>query len=234
MKHFLLNVLTTTVLLSITACSNPQPGPDKTLSGAVLGAGWGAGAGGVIGHQVGNAGGGAAIGAGFGLAEGALIGGGFDLTESALLKQQDQLTTMEAINAANRAQLGTIIQTLDNAASTPSGSGIYQVFFDPDATGLQAGAVANLQVIADSIRKSPRAYEVYVVGHTDDTGNIKHNESLAQARARTVSGYLASRGISVDQITVKSYGSKQPLATNKTPAGRQLNRRVDVYISPDK
>lgn len=235
MKRSFFHLIPLTALACLLAsCANPQPGPDKTLGGTVLGAGWGAGAGAVVGNQLGSPGEGVAIGAGFGAVQGAMIGGGLDTTESAMLAQEKELSTLQALNAANRAQLGSLIAMYDNSVATDVGNGIYQVFFDPDATSLRKGAVANLEVIAASIQKSPRAHNVHVVGHTDDTGDPKHNERLAEARAKTVGDYLAARGISMDQITVKSQGAKQPIATNATQVGRQLNRRVDVYITPDR
>jgi len=91
--------------------------------------------------------------------------------------------------------------------------------------------MTNLEAIAESIKSSNVVRKVHVVGHTDDTGSAKYNETLSHARAATVSTYLSSRGIATDQIDVKSMGATKPIATNATEAGRQLNRRVDVYIS---
>ncbi|MCB0354302.1 MAG: OmpA family protein [Bdellovibrionales bacterium] len=221
-------------LFSVFGCSNPQPGPDKTLGGAVLGAGWGAGAGAVAGNQVEHPGEGVAIGAGFGAVSGALTGAGFDLNESALLEQENALASLRTSNIGNRRQLVQIQDKLDSYARSASLGGVYQVFFDPDATNLRAGAVANLQTIAESMQRNPSAYRIHVVGHSDDNGTPEYNERLALARARTVSGYLAARGISMDQIMVSSFGAERPIATNATPVGRQLNRRVDVFLEGDK
>lgn len=215
-------------------CSNPQPGPDKTASGAVLGAAWGAGAGAVIGNQIGNVGPGAGVGAGFGAVGGMLAGAGYDLNESELLRQEQELASLKMSNTANRRELGHLQARLDDLVTTDLGGGVYQVFFDADTTSLRAGATANLEAIATSIQRNPSAHRIHVVGHTDDSGSKDHNEKLAQARARTVSAYLSARGISADQIEVNSYGSKRPIASNTTPVGRQLNRRVDIYIAADR
>lgn len=215
---------------SLTACSNPQPGPDKTIAGAVLGAGWGAGAGAVIGNQVSYAGEGAAIGSGFGLVGGALSGAGYDLAEGGQLENERQLAALKIQNLSNQRELENIQGRLDDAVVSPEAGGVYQVFFDEDGTSLRGGSVANLEVIAESIKSSPRAYVINVVGHSDDTGEPQYNERLAESRARSVSAYLGSRGISMDQIKVSSHGSTRPIASNGSPVGRQLNRRVDVYI----
>ncbi len=218
-------------LLVCISCSNPQPGPDKTIAGTVLGAGWGAGAGAVVGNQVDSTGKGIAVGAGFGAIAGLLAGGGFDLGEGALLKQDRELAALKLRNVGTQLELEKIQGTLDRAALTDASIGIYQVFFDEDATSLRAGAVANLEVLAEAIKINPHVGTVNVVGHTDDTGVADYNDRLAIARANSVSAYLGARGISVDQIKTSGQGASKPIASNSTKAGRQLNRRVDVFVS---
>ena len=103
------SLLRTSLVVSLAAaavgCSNPQPGPDKTAAGALLGAGWGAGAGAVIGHQVSYAGEGAAIGAGFGAVAGALSGGGYDLAEGTQLDHERQLAALKVQNITNQREM---------------------------------------------------------------------------------------------------------------------------------
>jgi len=223
-------ILTTTSLTS-TGCSNPQPGPDKTAAGAILGAAWGAGAGAVVGNQVSIPEKGVAVGAGFGAAAGLLTGLGYDLQEGVNLEQNRQLASLKIQSAANERQLAKLQGHLDNGRGGDSLDSVYQVFFDEDQTNLRSGAVSNLETVAEAIKNSNAVRMVHVAGHTDDTGNTKYNESLSHARATSVSAYLAARGIAVDQISVKSFGATKPIATNRTAAGRQLNRRVDVYVS---
>jgi outer membrane protein OmpA-like peptidoglycan-associated protein len=228
----LLRLSTISVLAVISAlgCSNPQPGPDKTIAGTVLGAGWGAGAGAVIGNQVDSTGKGVAVGAGFGAVAGALSGAGYDLSEGAQLRQDRELASLKIQNLANQRELQAVQNKLDQAVTGEAPTGVYQVFFDENATSLRAGAISNLEVIADSIKGSARAYVINVVGHSDDAGNAEYNEKLSESRARAVSAYLGSRGIAMDQIKVSSFGSTRPIATNSTQVGRQLNRRVDIYL----
>jgi outer membrane protein OmpA-like peptidoglycan-associated protein len=160
-----------------------------------------------------------------------LSGAGYDLAEGTQLDHERQLASLKIQNTANQRELERVQARLDDAVGAEIGGGVYQVFFDEDATNLRAGAVANLEVIAESIKANPRAYTINVVGHTDDSGSPEYNERLAEARARAVSAYLGSRGIAMDQIKVTSYGSTRPIATNSNAVGRQLNRRVDVYLS---
>lgn len=217
-------------LCILTACANPQPGPDKTAEGTILGGAWGAGAGAVIGNQVSTSGMGAGLGAGFGAAAGLLNGIAYDRMESNLIRQDNQITALEARNRANLVGLAALQESLDNQIAAGSFSGIYQVFFDEDSTTLKSGAIANIQTVAESIKVNPAARVVHVIGHTDDTGNPEHNRRLAEGRAREVHAYLIARGISADQVKVSSFGSERPIASNSTPQGRQLNRRVDIYF----
>lgn len=220
------------LLLSMcVSCSNPQPGPDKTVAGTVLGAGWGAGAGAVVGNQVDSTGKGIAVGAGFGAVAGMLAGGGFDMGEGALLKQDRELAALKIRNVGTQLELEKIQGNLDRAALTDASIGVYQVFFDEDATSLRAGAVSNLEVLAEAIKTNPHVGTVNVVGHTDDTGVAEYNDQLALARANSVSAYLGARGISTSRIKTSGQGASKPIASNATQAGRQLNRRVDVFVS---
>ncbi len=228
MRYFL-PLLISLLCLQVSACSNPQPGPDKSFGGMLLGAGWGAGAGAVVGNQISATGEGAAVGAGFGAVHGAMSGIGYDMQEGAMLDQERALASLKVQNMANRNQIAQLQATLDRTDPGALG-GVYQVFFDPDATSFRAGTVSNLEVIARSLQKSPYAHVVHVVGHADDSGSPDHNERLAEARARAVAGFLSAKGISSDQIQVKSFGAKRPIATNESDIGRQLNRRVDIYI----
>jgi outer membrane protein OmpA-like peptidoglycan-associated protein len=219
------------ILFALTVGCSPEPGPDKTAAGAILGAGWGAGAGAVVGNQISYTGEGAAVGAGLGFVNGALTGGVWDMAEATQLEHERQLAALKVQNISNRRQLKQLQGQLDRAIHASISGGVYQVFFDTDETSLKAGSIANLEVIANSIQQSAKAHVIQVVGHSDDSGSPDYNERLAEARARSVSAYLASHGISSDQIQVSSFGSKRPMATNGTDIGRQLNRRVDIYIS---
>lgn len=218
----------------LCACSRPQPGPDKTVGGALLGAGWGAGTGAVIGHQLSYAGEGTAIGAGFGAVAGATSGATYDFIEQTQIEQENELAALRTQNAANAQSLAQLQFRLDQAISSDIAGGIYQVFFDPDQSNLRSGSIANLELIAEQIKSSPFAYAVNVVGHADDAGDPKYNERLAEARARNVSAYLSGRGLSLGQIKVQSFGSKRPIASNTSETGRQLNRRVDVFIGKNE
>jgi OOP family OmpA-OmpF porin len=75
--------------------------------------------------------------------------------------------------------------------------------------------------------------QVVVEGHTDSTGSDEVNEHLSQQRAEAVMEYLiANKTLPTDKIIAVGYGSVRPLASNETPQGRAINRRIDVIITP--
>ncbi len=69
---------------------------------------------------------------------------------------------------------------------------------------------------------------VIATGHTDSIGTERYNQKLSERRAAAVKAYLESKGIPGAKITTIGKGETQPVATNKTAAGRQKNRRVDM------
>jgi len=73
---------------------------------------------------------------------------------------------------------------------------------------------------------------VEVAGHTDSTGAESYNQELSQRRADSVAAYLRSRKVNGERLLIIGAGESYPVATNDTPAGRQLNRRVEITIVP--
>jgi OOP family OmpA-OmpF porin len=70
-----------------------------------------------------------------------------------------------------------------------------------------------------------------IAGHTDSTGTDEYNQWLSERRAEAVRDRLVKEhGVDLGRLTVKGYGEKQPMATNKTASGRRLNRRVDMVV----
>ena len=72
--------------------------------------------------------------------------------------------------------------------------------------------------------------KVRVDGHTDATGTEEYNQWLSEKRAASVKKFLEDAGVSSSRISTKGLGQGNPVADNKTPEGRQQNRRVEVII----
>lgn len=73
-------------------------------------------------------------------------------------------------------------------------------------------------------------WKLLISGHTDNKGDAKKNMKLSKDRAEAVKKYLASKGVDVSKLTAEWFGQTKPIADNKTPEGRQKNRRVEMKI----
>jgi outer membrane protein OmpA-like peptidoglycan-associated protein len=86
-----------------------------------------------------------------------------------------------------------------------------------------------LNELAELMKKKPE-WKLKLSGHTDNVGNPAKNMDLSKRRATAVKVYLKAQGIKDDRFIVKWYGITRPIADNKTPEGRQRNRRVEMLI----
>lgn len=111
---------------------------------------------------------------------------------------------------------------------TISGDGL----FDFDKATIRPDLAAKLdQIVAESPELKSKGYtKVDIVGHTDSVGSEAYNQSLSERRAESTADYLVSKGIPRNVITTSGMGESQPVATNETAEGRQLNRRVEITI----
>ena len=78
------------------------------------------------------------------------------------------------------------------------------------------------------IRDSPNT-TVRIIGHTDASGTDAINNPLSMERAASTRDYLVARGVPISRIAIDGVGSRQPVASNDTAAGRAQNRRVEIY-----
>ncbi|MEJ2309435.1 MAG: OmpA family protein [Gammaproteobacteria bacterium] len=111
---------------------------------------------------------------------------------------------------------------------TLSGDGL----FDFNKATIRPDLAAKLDdIIANSAELKSKGYSsIVIVGHTDSVGSDAYNQGLSERRAASTADYLVSRGIPRDVITTSGMGESQPVATNETAEGRQLNRRVEITI----
>jgi outer membrane protein OmpA-like peptidoglycan-associated protein len=75
------------------------------------------------------------------------------------------------------------------------------------------------------------AYSVSVEGYTDSTGSDAINDKLSNERAKVCADYILSKEIAADRVSSVGFGSKNPIADNKTAAGRAKNRRTEFNLS---
>lgn len=103
--------------------------------------------------------------------------------------------------------------------------------FDVGKADLKPAGKSELDAMVSKIKDNNTQIEqVTVTGHTDSAGASDYNRKLSERRAEAVKAYLVSRGLSSDRIVTRGAGDSEPVASNKTAAGRTQNRRVDIDI----
>lgn len=103
------------------------------------------------------------------------------------------------------------------------------ILFDLNKSSIRKSSYDALDAIVDIMKEYENA-EFHIAGFTDSSGRSAYNLKLSKERAASVRSYLVSHGIEAGQITSEGYGEQYPIATNKTAAGRQQNRRVEVSL----
>lgn len=183
----------------------------KSQKGAVIGAGSGAVIGGIIGKNKNNTAIGAIIGATVGGAAGAVIGDIMDKKAEKLKEGLGENAKVERVGEGVKL-------TMDN-----------NLLFDFGSSVLLPTTKTSLRTVADNLKKDTQI-ELLVEGNTDSIGSNEFNKKLSEMRARAVSNFLITEGISSNRIKVVGMGEGNPIASNSTEMGRQQNRRVEIGI----
>jgi outer membrane protein OmpA-like peptidoglycan-associated protein len=207
-------VLVSLIAATLSGCAANDPN-QKTKTGAAVGAAAGA----LLGYAVDDGAGGVLAGA----AVGALAGGGVGYYMD---KQQQE---MEAALADERARNELKIQQLENETLKIDISS--EVSFDFDSASLKSAFTPTLNKVADILQRYPNTI-IHVLGHTYSVGSESYNMKLSERRAQSVVDYLSTEGVSSSRLFAIGKGESEPRATNDTEAGRQLNRRVELFVKP--
>jgi OOP family OmpA-OmpF porin len=102
-------------------------------------------------------------------------------------------------------------------------------FFDFDKYVLKPEGRAKLDDLVSKI-KDVNLEVIIAVGHTDWIGTVQYNQKLSVRRAEAVKAYLVSKGIEKNRVYTEGKGKSQPIADNRTAAGRAQNRRVEIEV----
>lgn len=208
------SVLLLTLLFAAACASSTDPNDPnaKAKRGAGIGAAAGAVVGAIIGNQVGGQGRtGAVVGAAIGAAIGGAEGHRMD-------QQQKELQQIPGVEVTRPAENEIAINLTND------------ILFDYNSFALRQESKATLQNLADNFRKYPEE-QISVEGHTDAIGSHDSNQRLSEQRADGVRNYLVDQGVNGQRITSVGFGETRPKASNDTPEGRQLNRRVELHIT---
>jgi OmpA-OmpF porin, OOP family len=107
---------------------------------------------------------------------------------------------------------------------------LYGITFDFNKDTLRPDSFPLLEKARAALAARPTV-KIEVQGHTDNVGQADYNLKLSEARAKAVVGWLVGKGIPADRLTSRGYGASVPIADNGSPAGRAINRRVEL-VSP--
>lgn len=210
-----------TMALSGCATTNAYTGqtsdpndPNRTGTGALIGAGLGVVAGLLSGDSATERRQHAMIGAGVGALAGGAVGAYQDRQEAAL-RQQMAGTGVDVVRQGDNITL-----------SMPE-----NITFGFDSSALRPQFLPVLDNLASTLTEYNQTV-IEVAGHTDSVGTDSYNQQLSERRAGAVANYLGGRGIMRDRMITIGAGESRPIASNDTESGRAQNRRVEITLVP--
>jgi peptidoglycan-associated lipoprotein len=151
-------------------------------------------------------------------------------TQNQVDQQQAHLTRLDQAtqDALNRAEA---------AGKLAEGKFLYSmvlsddsVKFLPDSSKLSPEAQQRLLDFVEKMKNENRNVYLEIQGHTDSTGSAALNQRLGEERAEAVRLFLNEHGVALNRMNTISYGAKDPVASNKSRAGRAQNRRVVLIV----
>ncbi|MGL4227367.1 MAG: OmpA family protein [Tannerellaceae bacterium] len=131
----------------------------------------------------------------------------------------DTIVTVDLVPDLKNGQLQAIKLGLNDS-----------VLFKINSAELSTKADSVLSVVAANMQDFPQT-DATVIGYTSHTGPQEFNQELSVKRAQAVMKYLATKGVATSRMEAIGKGWNDPVATNKTWAGRALNRRVEIFIT---
>jgi outer membrane protein OmpA-like peptidoglycan-associated protein len=200
------------VLFLCGCATDPYTGErkaSKTATGAGIGAVIGAGVGALAGGSKG-----ALIGAGVGALAGGAVGNYMDRQEAKLRQQ------LEGTGVSVTRQGDNLILNMPG-----------DITFAVDRSDIKA----NFYDVLNSVILVLKEFEktsIHITGYTDSTGSFEYNIKLSERRADSVGSYFQAQGIHPARLVTRGRGPQDPVASNDTPAGRTLNRRVKLMLVP--
>lgn len=195
----------------LAGCTNSDGTNNNTGTGIGVGAAVGALLGAVVAEDDRD---GAIVGAVLGGAIGAAIGNDLDKQEAEMRAAMG--SNVNIVNNGNQ-----LIVSLPESITFPTNSAV-----------IKGTLVSDLTKLAQIMNNYPNT-TIEVVGHTDNTGTLDYNQALSEQRARAVRGVLVSGGVTGSRIVAYGAGETRPIASNADAGGRQANRRVEIYITPN-
>ena len=147
------------------------------------------------------------------------------------VKAKDYLFYSENFNIPDTATYQVVEK---NVALQPLNIGsrivLKNIFFDFDKATLRPESTTELDRLINLLTTYANL-KIEISGYTDNKGSQAYNQKLSESRSKSVVDYLIAHGIASARLTYKGYGMENPIATNETDEGRQLNRRTEFKIT---
>ena len=216
-KILVTSLITALTLSSCQQTTNAYTGnaqPSKTLNGAAIGGLLGAGIGALTGDGGTDSRQRALIGAGIGALAGAGIGQYMDQQEAELRRE------LEGTGVSICREGNQLLLNMPGNITFPTGEARISPNFFP-----------TLNSVAKVVNKYNKTL-IDVTGHTDNVGDRNYNFRLSQTRAGNVANYLKDQKVDSRRFNVTGRGPDEPVSSNGSASGRQLNRRVTIELSP--
>jgi outer membrane protein OmpA-like peptidoglycan-associated protein len=201
----------------VAACDANGPNQSQnTQQGALIGALGGAAVGAIANRNDDRRGRNQAVllGAALGAGAGAAIGNNLD-------KQAEELrrSLRSDVGVSNNGSNLVVVLSQD-------------LLFATNSTSVSGTSQNELLTVANSLNRYPNT-TVNVIGHTDNVGDAAFNQDLSERRARAVANILLNGGVASSRVRAIGAGENQPIASNLNASGRQMNRRVEIIITPN-
>lgn len=210
-------VLAASSMMVVAACDPAGPNANQNAQqGAIIGALGGAAVGAIANRDDSrrDRNRAALIGAALGAGAGAAIGNNLD-------KQAEELrrSLRSDVGVSNNGSNLVVVLSQD-------------LLFATNSTAVSGVSQNELLTVANSLNRYPNS-TVNVIGHTDNVGDAAFNQDLSERRARAVASILLNGGVASSRVRAIGAGENQPIASNLNAAGRQMNRRVEIIITPN-
>jgi outer membrane protein OmpA-like peptidoglycan-associated protein len=128
----------------------------------------------------------------------------------------------------DQGQVTVDAKAMSDALQQTGHIALYNIYFDTDKADLKPESDAALKEIQKLLTANPKL-NLFVVGHTDSTGDFDHNLDLSRRRAAAVRDALINRmHIAASRLSANGVGPLSPVASNDAEAGRAKNRRVEL------
>lgn len=132
-----------------------------------------------------------------------------------------------------------VLNSMDKCLETPQGYAVdangceqvlnLHILFELGSYNVDAQSKINIENFATFLKNSP-AYNVEIIGHTDNIGREASNKALSQKRAEAVRDMIVAHGVDATRIEAIGMGEESPVASNETPEGRAQNRRIEAIL----